>query len=262
MTVYPLWEGACPGTATETPTVTFYPPEEKQSDAAFVIFPGGGYHHRARHEGEGYAEFLNGFGITAFVVDYRVTPAHFPAPLLDARRAVRFVRANAEKFGIDPQKIAVMGSSAGGHLAALVSTYCERIEGEGADAIDEFDPIPNGQVLCYPVISSDETLGHTASYHNLLGDRYEERAAFSPELLVTTATPRAFIWHATPDAMVSVIHSYRYATALREAGVPCELHTFPVGTHGMGVAANDPHVAQWVELLRRWLMMSGFLPEE
>ncbi|MBO7292531.1 MAG: alpha/beta hydrolase, partial [Clostridia bacterium] len=171
MTVYPLWEGTFPGTATETPAVTFYPPAEKKSDAAVVIFPGGGYHHRAKHEGEGYAEFLNGFGIAAFVVDYRVTPAYFPDPLLDARRAVRFVRANAERFGIDPQKIAVMGSSAGGHLAALVSTYLERIEGEGVDAIDEFDALPNAQVLCYPVISSDERIAHVGSFRTLLGDR-------------------------------------------------------------------------------------------
>ena len=261
MTAYPLWEGAFPGTATETPTVTHYPPAEKRSDAAFVIFPGGGYHHRAKHEGEGYAELLNSFGITAFVVDYRVTPAFFPAPLLDARRAVRFVRANAEKFGIDPTKVAVMGSSAGGHLAALVSTFFERIEGEGIDEIDDLDALPNAQVLCYPVITSDETLGHTASYHNLLGDRYEERASFSPELLVSEATPPAFLWHATPDAVVNVIHSYRYATALREAGIPCELHTFPVGTHGMGVAANNPHVAQWTGLLKRWLCLIGFLGE-
>ena len=261
MTAYPLWEGAFPGTATETPTITHYPPAEKRSDAAFVIFPGGGYHHRAKHEGEGYAELLNSFGITAFVVDYRVTPAFFPAPLLDARRAVRFVRANAEKFGIDPQKVAVMGSSAGGHLAALMSTFFERIEGEGIDEIDDLDALPNAQVLCYPVITSDETLGHTASYHNLLGDRYEERASFSPELLVSEATPPAFLWHATPDAVVNVIHSYRYATALREAGIPCELHTFPVGTHGMGVAANNPHVAQWTGLLKRWLCLIGFLGE-
>lgn len=261
MTTYPLWEGTFPGTPTEIPTITHYSPVEKQSDAAVVIFPGGGYHHRAKHEGEGYAEFLNAFGLNAFVVDYRVAPARFPDPLLDARRAVRFVRANAKQLGIDPDKVAVMGSSAGGHLAALVSTYCEGIEGEGADEIDNFDALPNAQVLCYPVVSSDEALGHLNSYRNLLGDRYEERAAVDPELLVTAATPRAFLWHATPDAVVNVTNSYRYATALREAGVPCEVHTFPVGTHGMGVAASNPHVAQWVGLLKNWLILIGFLSE-
>ena len=261
MTAYPLWEGAFPGTATETPTVTHYPPAEKRSDAAFVIFPGGAYVGRATYEGEGYAEFLTAFGINAFVVDYRVQPAAFPAPLLDARRAIRFVRANAERFGIDPDKIVVMGSSAGGHLAALVSTFCEPIEGEGIDEIDDLNAIPNAQVLCYPVISSDETIGHLGSYHHLLGDQYEDRDAYSPERLVTASTPRAFLWHTANDEVVNVTNSYLYATALREVGVPCERHVFPFGHHGMGVRYANPHALQWVELLRGWLNLIGFLSE-
>ena len=261
MTTYPLWEMGAPGDATEVPTITHYPPAKRKSNAAFVIFPGGAYVGRAPYEGEGYAEFLNDFGINAFVVAYRVMPAAFPAPLLDARRAVRFVRANAERFGIDPHKIAVIGSSAGGHLAALVSTFCEAIEGEGIDEIDEIDALPNAQALCYPVVSSDDTIGHLGSYHHLLGDLYDRKDAYSPELLVTAATPPAFLWHTANDSVVDVRNSYRYATALREAGVPCEVHVFPFGSHGMGVVYASPHVLQWVELLRRWLILIGFLDE-
>ena len=262
MNTYPLWEGTAPGADTEVPSVTYYPPNEKRGRAAFLIFPGGAYTGRAAHEGAGYAEFLNAFGLTAFVVSYRVSPATFPDPLLDARRAVRFVRANAERFDIDPDKIAVIGSSAGGHLAAFLSTYRAPLAGEGADALDALDPYPNAQVLCYPVISSDEAISHAYSYRKLLGDRYEEREKYSPELLVTPETPEAFIWHTAADPVVNVTNSYRYAAALRAANVPCEVHVFPFGPHGMGVAANDPHVAQWVPLLREWLILGGYLPRE
>ena len=196
------------------------------------------------------------------MVSYRVSPATFPDPLLDARRAVRFVRANAERFGIDTAQVLVMGSSAGGHLAALVSTYREAIDGEGADAIDEQSPFPNAQVLCYPVISSDPSVGHSGSYQKLLGERLGEAAAYDPELSVTPETPAAFIWHTAADPVVNVTNSYRYAAALRAANVPCEVHVFPFGPHGMGVAANDPHVAQWVPLLREWLILGGYLPRE
>lgn len=262
MDTYLLWNEKAPGADTEVPLIEAYIPAEKKSRAAFLILPGGAYAHRAPHEGVGYAEFLNAFGISAFVVSYRVSPAVFPDPLLDARRAVRYLRANAEKFDIDPEKIAVIGSSAGGHLAAFLSTYRAPIEGEGVDAIDGYDFLPNMQVLCYPVISSDEAISHAYSYQKLLGERYAERDQFSPELLVATDTPPAFIWHTAEDAAVSVENSYRYATALKMKGVPCEMHIFPYGAHGRGVGKNEPHVAQWVGLLKNYLKLYGFLPSE
>ena len=125
---------------------------QKCSDAAIVIFPGGAYRGLADHEGRGYAEFLNENGITAFVVNYRVAPHKFPLDLLDARRAVRWGRAHAGEYGICKDKIAVMGSSAGGHLTALVSTYRGAIDHEGMDAVDREEYLPNAQILCYPVI--------------------------------------------------------------------------------------------------------------
>ena len=258
ITPYPLYKNEIPGFPTEIPSIIHHAPAEKKSRAAVIIFPGGGYAHRAHHEGTGYAQFLAGIGVSAFVVNYRVTPAYFPVPLLDARRAVRFVRANAEAFGIDADKVLVMGSSAGGHLAALVSTYRAPIDGEGVDEIDALDPIPNAQVLCYPVISSDEAISHMGSYKYLLGDRYGERDAYSPERLVDKSTPPAFIWHTATDTGVNVENSYRYATALRRASVPCEMHIFPLGPHGLGLAPTIPHVAQWAGLFKNWLILLGF----
>lgn len=262
MTTYPLWEGRAPGAETEVPAIDAYIPEGRTTAAAILILPGGAYMGRAPHEGAAFAEYFNTLGMPAFVLTYRVSPATFPDPLLDARRAMRYLRANAEGFGIDPDRIAVIGSSAGGHLAALLSTYREPIAGEGADAIDALPYLPNAQILCYPVISSDEAVSHAYSYHKLLGDLYEDRAAYSPELLVTAETPRAFVWHTAEDAAVNVQNSYRYATALREHGVACEMHIFPYGAHGLGLSPKDAHVAQWTGLVAAWLRLSGFLPAE
>ncbi len=236
-----------------------YPAIRHASDCAVIILPGGGYAHLAPHEGKGYAQLFNTFGIDAFVLQYRVSPNRFPLPLLDARRAIRYVRSKAAEFNISKDKILIMGSSAGGHLAALTSTYLEKIEGEDIDEIDNEDFIPNGQILCYPVISCDESISHAGSYKNLLGERYEEREAFSPDLLVTEKTPKAFIWHTAEDAAVNVINSYRYAEALRRNHISHELHIFPHGPHGLGLAYSDPHVAEWTQLFRRWLMLNGFL---
>ncbi len=257
-TTYTLWDKnrIC---EDETPSsVTHYPPLYAPSRAAVVILPGGAYAIRARHEGEGYAQFLNAIGVTAFVVHYRVAPNEFPAPLLDARRAVRFLRANAERFGIDKDKIAVMGSSAGGHLAALLSTYRGALDGEDVDAIDKEDYLPNAQILCYPVISGDESVSHAGSFHALLGDRYDRRMEFSPDRIADEKTPEAFIWHTANDGSVNVINSYRYATRLREKNVPCEMHIFPNGPHGLGTASGRPHVMQWMPLLQNWLAYIGF----
>ena len=254
METFDMW-GNTPGLCEEIPTITPYIPETKKSDAAVVIFPGGGYRKRAQHEGGGYAEFLQANGITAFVVEYRVAPHTFPLPLLDARRGVRWVRANAERYGIDKSKIAVMGSSAGGHLAALVSTYTKPIAFEGADTIDNEDFLPNAQILCYPVICapSDEGITHLGSYQNLVGGTDPElEKAVDPSLNVNESTPRAFIWHTSEDPSVNVINSYRYASALRMLDIRVEMHIFPDGRHGLGLAPQLPHVAKWSALLIDW----------
>ena len=266
MVQYQLWKGKAPGCDAEVPVIEYYPAERKLSDTAVVIFPGGGYHHRSLHEGGGYAEYLNSLGISAFVVQYRVAPvpapAPFPAALLDARRGIRFVRANAEKFGINPERLLVMGSSAGGHLAALVSTYTETLEGEGVDEIDAQPYLPNGQILCYPVISCHPSFGHPGSYQNLLGEeRREEWPSIDPSLLVKDTTSTAFIWHTSEDGVVNVTNSYCYAAALRRHNIPCEMHIFPFGPHGQGLARDNAYLSRWSGLLHKWLILLGFLDE-
>lgn len=251
-----LWENT-PGMCEEVPVLGCYLPEAQTSPIAVVIFPGGGYSHRAVHEGKGYAEFLNSHGIAAFVCQYRVAPHRFPLPLLDARRAVRYVRANAESFGIDPEQIYVMGSSAGGHLAALSSTYFEPIEFEGVDALDEVSCIPNGQILCYPVIKLlGKGISHLGSGKNLLGERQAEMGEeLSPDLIANEKTPKAFIWHTFEDPAVNVINSLDYAKKLRMLQIPTELHVYPYGGHGMGLAKLENRVNEWPDALIRWLKM-------
>ena len=253
MQQYSLWNQA------DSTKIEWYAPINKKTDAAVIIFPGGGYANLCDYEGKDYATYLNSLGITAFVVYYRCTPNYFPLPLLDARRAVRFVRANAGKFGVAKDKIAVMGSSAGGHLAALVSTYTEAIVGEGIDELDAINCIPDAQILCYPVISAREITMHSGSYRNLLGEQYSEKEKYSPELLVTESTPKAFIWHTSNDEVVMSQNSYLYAAALSAKGVPCELHVFPYGPHGMALALGDTHVAQWKNLLINWFTLNNWL---
>ncbi len=233
-------------------TIDYYKPLQKANDVAVVIFPGGGYSILADYEGEGYAYMLNTLGITAFVVKYSVAPNCFPSPLLDARRAMRFVRANADKFGLNKSKILAMGSSAGGHLTALLSTYLEDI-GEEKDELYKEEFLPNGQILCYPVISADDSIIHKGSFENLLGELYKDKKKYSPELLVNATTPPAFIWHSSKDQLVLCENSYRYAMALTRENVECELHVFCEGGHGLGIAPQLPHVAQWTALLKNWL---------
>ncbi len=259
MTTYKMWENT-PGTCTEEPVLKHYKAKNKTTDATAIVFPGGAYAVRATHEGEGYAEYFNSCGMDAFVCEYRVTPAYFPLPLLDARRAVRYVRAHAVEFGVNPDKIAVVGSSAGGHLAALLSTYTDSIDFEDTDEVDRINPLPNATVLCYPVIHApdDMNVSHIGSFQNLLGSAYGEREKFSPDLLVTDSTPTAFIWHTSMDDTVNVMNSYLYAKSLREHGIPHELHVFPNGWHGLGLAEENPHVAQWKGLLMNWFKNIGF----
>ncbi len=261
MQTFKLWDNV-PGLCEETPVLEYFPAENKKSTATVVIYPGGGYGMRAPHEGAGYAEYFNSIGMDAFVCEYRVSPHRFPLPLLDARRAVRYVRANAEKFNIDPDRIAVMGSSAGGHLAALTSTYVAPIEFEGDDEIDAAAYLPNATILCYPVICSPETgIAHNGSFWNLLGgDSYYTAVGYSCDRLINETTPDAFIWHTSDDNAVNVTNSLNYGAALRKAGKKFEMHIFPEGRHGLGLAENEaPHVAQWAGLMKNWLINKGWL---
>jgi len=254
-----MWKET-PALAGEEPVLNYYPAAEKKSSAAVVIFPGGGYTHRAKHEGEGYALYLNSIGMDAFVCEYRVMPYVFPIPLLDARRAVRYVRAHADEFAVCPDKIAVMGSSAGGHLAALVSTYKENIPYEDTDDVDRVSARPDATILCYTVCHypDGDYIQRSGSFANLMGEGKEEAyPSVSPDLLVDEHTPPAFLWHTSQDN-TSVISSYLYAIALRKHNIPHELHVFPHGPHGLGLAAQHPHVGQWPGLLKNWFTEMGW----
>ena len=260
---FDLWK-KIPGNYDEIPTVTAYIPDDKKSDAAIVVFPGGGYAMLAEHEGDGYARFLAANGYTAFVCNYRVAPYGFPYPLMDARRAVQFVRYNCDKYKINKNKIAVMGSSAGGHLAALVSTYYENEFEYEKDDIDLQNFIPNAQILCYPVIKLfGKNITHLGSGKNLLQDMLPDMGEeLSPDLIASKQTPNAFIWHTFDDEAVNVINSLDYAKSLKNNGVDAEVHIFPNGPHGMGIPNGkdkiSKHVVSWSDLLIKWLNYINF----
>ena len=254
-----LWE-KLPKGYNEMTTIDYFPAEVKSSDCAFVIFPGGGYTYLAKHEGEGYAKMINCWGIDAFVVKYSVAPTKFPAQLNDARRAIQFVRYNAEKYGINPDKIIAMGSSAGGHLTSMLSTFKEDVETEANDDISKVNFLPDMQVLCYPVVDlSDDAVTHLGSKYSLLGENADKVMfeKLSPQLACDENTPPAFLWHNADDKCVNVYNSMNYVKKLISYGVPAELHIFPFGGHGVGVRPKM-HCCQWTELLFNWLKEMKF----
>ncbi len=266
MTNYNLWDNTpLMIEGGEAPFIIHYPAKGKRSRSALVIFAGGGYGHKAKHEGENYAEFFSRAGIDCFVTYYRVKPYVFPVELLDARRAVRWVRANVEKFDIDPKKVAVIGSSAGGHLAALVSTYRKPVDGEGQDDIDEIDPTPNAQVLCYPVL---DPMGHLGSYLSLLGADKTSALwrSVTPYLIADERTPTCFMWHCEGDAVVDAANTLRYSQRLLELGISQELHIFPRGRHGIGLVDTDRFIGEeymqsWADMVLAWFRLIGIIVE-
>ena len=261
-----LWESDVPGyfEGSEIPVLNYYPAENKRGKGTVLIFAGGAYRLRSPHEGEGYALYLNSIGLDAFVLDYRVKPTCFPYPLLDARRAMRIIRDGAEKYVIDPEKIAVMGSSAGGHLASIAATYKGKIDGEGVDALDEVNCMPNAQILCYPVL---DIQGHVGSFSNLLADKIASHRKVTATLIAEKDAPPLFLWHTSTDGAVDVNGSFRYATRLHELGVSVEMHIYPIGVHGLGLAnvmEKDrvcPYVQDWAMHLEKWLKLNGWIEE-
>lgn len=226
------------------------------SKGAVVVLPGGGYVNRAQHEGTTFGEWFQSIGITAFVLQYRVAPNAHPAELSDVQRAIRYVRYHAEEYGIAPEKIAVMGFSAGGHLAGSASVHYDKKAYEPIDEIDSVSAKPNLSILCYPVIDMGE-YRHDGSRINLIGHRPTEsmKEFMSLHKQVTADTPEAFIWHASPDVAVPVENSLLYANALSACNVDFELHIYPVGNHGMGLASGNEYVAKWSKNLEAWLTL-------
>lgn len=259
----PLWPDGAPGLDQASPafdpTITAYPCAGHDPAGAVIICPGGGYVGRAPHEGEPIARWLNSLGLHAFVCDYRVAPYRHPYPSLDARRAVRWVRAHAQDYGINPHRVGLLGFSAGGHLVATVGTRFSHGDPGVADPVEQLSCRPDALILCYPVISFGP-YRHEGSMHNLLGDDPSPDlvTALSNELQVTADTPPTFLWHTADDAGVPVENSLLFAQALSAHGVPHELHVFQSGRHGLGLAEQDPHVATWSRLCGEWLLGLGF----
>ena len=219
---------------------------------AMVVYPGGGYATRAAHEGGDVAEFYYENGFNAFVVDYRVAPNRHPAPLMDAQRAVKQVRLHAVELGVDPNKVFVIGFSAGAHLAGCTATMADicRV----GDELDEVNARPNGAVLCYPVISSDPAVGHMGSFNNLLGERAEElRDAFSVDENVSADTCPCFLFHTMEDRVVPVQNTFRMLEALKMHNIPAEAYITQYGYHGVGLAKGMDGCEQWPALTLDWL---------
>lgn len=256
-----LWGDHVPGAdpALDTPNrLNAYLIDTDKPVPAVIVFPGGAYAGRAPHEGEPIAEFYNSCGFQAFTVDYRVMPYTDPAPLMDAQRAIRVVRANAAAWGVDPERVFTCGFSAGGHLAG-----CTAILPDVAAVGDDLDAIsakPTGAILGYPVTSGLPEHGHARSIEILLGDRYEaEKEDYTLFLRVDEHTAPCFIWHTAEDKGVPCVHSLRLAEALAAHGVPCEMHLFPRGHHGVALANGQngtpdlPDTARWAAWSAEWI---------
>ncbi len=276
--VIPLWPEGVPGlkpnatpevefngrfTNIHNPTITKYAPEAaKSSGIAIVYSPGGGYVRVS--DGKNDARWLNSLGITVFVVKYRLDDYGHPAPFQDVMRAIRIVRSRAAEFGIRPDRIGVMGSSAGGHLSACAATMWDSPEGKTGHALDDVSACPNFAALIYPLITMEDPFVHKGSRKALFGDNPmpEQIERLSLEKHVRSNSPPFFIVATMADKTVPVENSLKFYQALRAAGVPAEMHTYAAGSHG---ASRDPQfgpTAKWPERCEEWLRFNKWITPE
>ncbi len=262
-----LWPNGAPGALgnrpEDKPSLTPYLSTATNATAAAVIVcPGGGYAHLAQHEGEPVARWFNSLGIKALVLKYRLGSSGYrhPAMLQDAQRAVRYVRSHAGELGIDPNRIGIIGFSAGGHVASSAGAHFAEGDPQAADPVERVSSRPDLMMLIYPVITMGK-FAHSGSRENLLGKQPSPELVelMSNEKQVTSRTPPTFLVHTVNDAVVPVENSMLFASALREAGVGFELHLFEMGPpHGYGLAPSDPVVGVWPRLCEQWLRKHGF----
>jgi acetyl esterase/lipase len=279
---YPLWANGAPGAlgkeagedafhSGDLPTITvFLPDPSKATGASIVICPGGGYGFLAtEHEGKEVAEWLNTIGVTGVMLKYRLGPRyHHPVPLQDVQRAIRTVRAKAKDWNLDPKRVGVLGFSAGGHLASTAATHFDAGKPDAEDPIDRQSCRPDVAILVYPVVALATEYGHAGSLKNLLGDKpsKEDVENLSNERQVTKQTPPTFLAHTNEDTGVPPENSLLFATALRRAKVPFELHIFEKGQHGLGLGTGwekrippNEEFQAWPRLCAAWLKGKGFL---
>ena len=267
----PLWPNGAPGahgdTTNDIPTITPYLPDPATATgAAMVICPGGGYSHLAPHEGHDYALWLNQHGVTCFVLRYRLGSSgyHYPAEFQDGTRAMRWVRAHAADYKIDPNRIGLMGSSAGGHLTSMVLTHFDLGTTNATDPIERASSRPDLGILCYPVITMGK-YAHEGSKSNLLGPHPSSKLVkqLSSELQVTSNTPPCFIWLTSEDKTVPPENSLMFAEALQKNHVPYDLHIYEKGGHGLGLDDKPPfnHPHPWANDCLFWLKEHGFVKQ-
>jgi acetyl esterase/lipase len=265
----PLWPDGAPGAvgkeAGDIPTVTVYlPPADKATGAAVVICPGGGYGGLAMdHEGHQVAKWLNTLGVAGVILKYRHAPNYrHPIPLTDAQRAIRFVRANAKDWKIDPNRVGILGFSAGGHLASTAGTHFDKGDPDAKDPIDRLSSRPDFMVLVYPVITLVGPKAHAGSRNNLLGKNQEAKLVESlcNEKQVTADTPPTFLTHTKEDNGVPPENSMMFYEACKKAGVPTEIHLYEKGRHGLGLGPKDLEFSQWPERCAEWMVKIKVLP--
>jgi acetyl esterase/lipase len=260
-----LWPDGAPGAQgraeADQPRYTVYLPPSSVHTGVLVC-PGGGYQGLAMdHEGVQVARWLNGRGVAAFVLQYRLGPKyHHPIEMNDAKRAMRLIRAHASDYNIDPNRIGIWGFSAGGHLAATVSTHSDGGDFESKDPYDRYASRPDFAILAYPVITFGE-YAHKGSLRNLLGDSPDPKLVedLSNEKRVSQQTPPTFLFHTSDDPVVPVENSLLYYQSCRKAGIPVEMHIYEHGPHGVGLALYDPVLATWTVRLDAWLRVHGWL---
>ena len=265
----PLWSGGAPGalgsSTNDIPTLTPYLPDgTNASGAAMVICPGGGYARLAPHEGNDYALWLNQHGVACFVLKYRLGSSGYRHPVMlnDAARAVRWVRAHAEEFKVDAHRVGIMGSSAGGHLAATLVTHFDSGKAQDGDPVERESSRPDLGILCYAVITMGPDT-HGGSKENLLGKNPspELEKLLSNELQVTTNTPPCFLWTTFEDKAVPMENTLMFAGALRNNRVPFDLHVYQKGRHGLGLNDKPPFANPhpWANDCLFWLKVQGFV---
>ncbi len=263
-----LWPDGAPGALgtadADKPSITVYAPRTATKDAtAIIVLPGGGYGALAmNHEGRQIANWLNSYGIAAFVVKYRLGPRyHHPIEMGDAQRAVRMVRSRAKEFGVAPDRVGVWGFSAGGHLASTIGTHFDAANTNASDPIDSVSSRPDFLILAYPVISFTTPYTHKGSMKNLLGDNPDPALvqSLSSELQVTPQTPPTFLFSTNADTGVPAENAVLFYLALRKAKVPAEIHVFQNGPHGVGLGNSDPALAEWPVTLANWLRVRGLI---
>ncbi|HYQ56595.1 MAG TPA: alpha/beta hydrolase [Draconibacterium sp.] len=250
------YDGVRVRNVTEAEMYVFSPDAEKNTGAAVLICPGGGYRIEAMdHEGYDIARFLQTKGITGIVLKYRLPNGHHEVPSSDARQAIRIVRANAEAWRINPNKIGIAGSSAGGHLASTAGTVFDYGNKESMDKIEQQSCRPDFMLLLYPVITMDEAFTHLGSRENLIGKGHDQELVrkYSNERNVSAETPPTFLVLADDDTGVVPQNSIAFYSQLKKYNVPAEMHIFAQGGHGFGIRKTGLPSAQWPELFYTWL---------